>query len=165
MKKMLRSRKELSKPRQKKDKSQLEKILEYLIKYTIVPREKSPIRWQMDKIFNFYRFETEVKGKIYAFDGRHFYVYPAGCELPPGIRIGDKTGPEILLHARIDVAPQHFGELWQRVCGQHEKELQEDDRKWEKEVITDKLRREEERKRILKNTEKILEDFKRKQDF
>lgn len=149
----------------KKSKSDLEKILEYLIKFTIVPREKSPIQWRMDKVFSFYSFETEVKGKIYVFDGRHFYVYPAGHELPPGVRIGDKEGPDILLSARIDAAPKLFGELWQKVCGQHKKELLEDEIEHVREHKEHDLRQEKERKRVLENTKKILEDFKRKQDF
>lgn len=149
----------------KRRKSDLEKIIEYLIKFTIAPREKSPILWRMDKVFSQYHFEAECKDKIYAFDGRHFYVYPAGYDLPPGIRIGDKEGPDILLYARVDVAPKLFGELWQRVCCQYEKELLEDEIKHASEHKKHDLLQEEERKRVLKNTKKILEDFLRKQDF
>lgn len=144
----------------KKGKNDLEKILEHLIKLTTVPREKSPIQWRMDKVFSQYHFETEHKGKIYAFDGRHFFVYPAGYELPPGIRIGDKAGPDILLHARIDAAPKLFGELWQRVCGQYEKELQEDARK-ERESLDILARRQKAERELSSRLAKdILKDFK-----
>ena len=144
----------------KSSKSDLEKIIEYLIKFTMVPREKSPIQWKMDKVFNFYRFETEVKGNVYVFDGRHFYVYPAGYELPPGIRIGDKEGPDILLHARIDAAPKQFADLWQVVCGQHEKELQEDARKERESLEASERRQKAERKQSSRLATDILKGFK-----
>jgi len=149
-----------AKNKAQKNKSPLEKVIEYLIKYTIVPREKSPIQWQMDKVFNFYRFETEVKGKIYTFDGRHFYVYPAGYELPPGVRIGDKSGPELLLHVRVDAMPKPLGELWQRLCGQHEKELAEDKKKWDIYVAEVELRSRHDKEKAIISAKDILDDFK-----
>ncbi len=139
--------------------SAIEKILKSLIRLTTIPREKSVIRWKMDKVFSTYHFETEYKGKIYAFDGRHFYVYPSGHELPPCIRIGDKSGPDVLLSVKISAMPELFGELWQQICGQHEKELIEDKIAEMHENKTIEARREVERKRALENTEKILKDF------
>ena len=144
----------------KKSKSSAEQIVENLIKLTTVPIEKSVIKWRMDKVFNQYNFEAEYKGKIYRFDGRHFYVYPAGHELPPGIRIGDKSGPELLLNVRINTAPKEFGDLWRVVCGQHERELAEDRISREKEMEAMKIAQEKERNRISENTKQILNDFK-----
>jgi len=149
----------------KKSKSSVEKIVENLVKLTTVPIEKSVIKWRMDKVFSQYRFETEYKCKIYAFDGRHFIVYPAGYELPPGVRIADKQGPDILLNTKINAAPKLFGELWMQVCGQHEKELDDDKIAQERENTTAEARQKAERERVNKNVELILEDFKRKQDF
>lgn len=144
----------------KRRESDLEKILENLIKLTTIPREKSVIQWRMDKVFEVYYFEAEYRGKIYKFDGRHFYVYPAGYELPPGIRIGDKTGPGILLYVKITAAPELFGELWQRVCGQHEKELREEQVRLAKERDGMEQKRRWDQKRALENTKKILGDFR-----
>jgi len=154
-----------SEQRKIEENSPLCKIIKYLTRFTTVPIEKSGIQWRIDTVFNFYRFETEVKGKIYVFDGRHFMVYPAGYELPPGIRIGDKSGPDILLNVKINMAPKLFGELWMQVCGQHEKEIAEDQVAREREVEITKKTQEEERKRVLENTKRILDDFRRKQDF
>ncbi|KKT39897.1 hypothetical protein A2W54_01575 [Candidatus Giovannonibacteria bacterium RIFCSPHIGHO2_02_43_13] len=141
-------------------KSLVEKIVENLIKLTTVPIEKSVIKWRINKVFGQYYFETEYKDKIYTFDGRHFYVYPAGYELPPGIRIGDKSGPDILLSARIDAALKEFGDLWQVICGQHERELKEDRLKQDKERDLTALRDETERLIALEKTRRILNDFK-----
>ena len=142
------------------EKSPEGKIIGGLVKLTTVPLEKSVIKWQMDKVFNQYYFKAEYKGKVYSFDGRHFYVYPTGYEPPPGIRIGEKQGPDLLLHARFDARPQLFGELWQVVCGQHEKELQEDARK-EREYNNEiSVKQTKERKRILSRANDILKDFK-----
>jgi len=143
----------------KKSKSPAEKIVENLIKLTTVPIEKSVIKWRMDKVFTQYSFEAEYKGKIYSFDGRHFRVYPAGYELPPGIRISEKSGPELLLHVRVDGMPKQLGELWQRLCGQHEKELQEDARK-EREYLESMARKQKSARELAKRqAEGILKDF------
>ena len=144
----------------RKPASPIEKILKNLIKLTTVPREKSAIQWKMDKVFSMYHFETEYKGKVYTFDGRHFFIYPAGYELPPGIRIGDKEGPDILLHARIDAAPKQFADLWQVVCGQHEKELQENERKERESLKASERRQKAERELSSRLAKDILKDFK-----
>ena len=135
-------------------------IIEHLTRLTTVPIEKSIIKWRMEKIFSQYYFETEYKGKVYTFDGRHFYVYPAGHELPPGVRINDKSGPDLLLNARIDAAPKEFSELWQVICGQHKRELAEDRLKQDKERDLAELRDGTNRLITLENTRQIFEDFK-----
>ncbi|OGF62666.1 hypothetical protein A2662_03985 [Candidatus Giovannonibacteria bacterium RIFCSPHIGHO2_01_FULL_45_33] len=141
-------------------KAPLLSIIENLVRLTTVPIEKSIIKWRMDKIFSQYYFETEYKGKAYAFDSRHFYVYPAGHELPPGVRIGDKSGPNLLLNTKIGVAPKKFGELWQVICGQHERELAEDRLKQDKERDLAELKDGTNRLIALENTRQILKDFK-----
>jgi len=141
-------------------KNPAEKIVENLIKLTTVPIEKSIIKWQINRTFDQYHFKAEYKGKIYTFDGRHFDVYPAGYELPPGIRIGDKSGPDILLSARIDAAPKEFGDLWQAICGQHEKELLEDKRKRDMYIADVESKSKKEQEKATISAKDILGDFK-----
>ena len=131
----------------KKSKSPVEKIIKNLIKLTTVPIEKSVIKWRMDKVFGQYRFEAKYKDKIYVFDGRHFIV----C---------NKQDPDLLLNIKINVAPKLLGELWMLICGQHDKELAEDQAAREREVKISKQTQEAERKHVLENTERILKDFK-----
>ena len=147
-------------PKPAATKNPAEKIVENLIKLTTVPIEKSVIKWRVDKVFGQYYFETEHKDKIYTFDGRHFYVYPAGYELPPGVSIGGKSGPELLCHVRIDAIPKQLGKLWRQLCGQHERKLKKDCLQQDKERDLTGLRYATERLMALEKTRQILNGFK-----
>lgn len=98
-------------------------VINNLIRLTTVPRENSKICWDRDLFFGKAFYRTEYKGKVYKFDGRHFYVYPAGYELPPGVSIGDKKGPDILIHILNDSLLSHLAQLWRAMEGQYAKEI------------------------------------------
>ena len=136
------------------------KIVEGLIRLTTVPVEKSVIKWQMNKVFSQCCFETRYKNKIYSFDGRHLCIYPAGYELPSGVIIGFKQGPDILLHIRIDAMPRLLSELWRNICGQHEKTMQNIQSQENANVFKENLRQRMEREKVLNSANEILRDFK-----
>lgn len=134
-------------------------IFRKLVRLTTVPREKSVVQWKLTRIFSSCSFETEYKGKVYVFDGRRLYVYPAGHDLPPYIRIGDRKGPDILVDVDCRLFRALSDKLFRAARAQYTKELDEDDNLRARTIAEAKEWQKRQLKRQKLNAQKILRDL------